>query len=111
MSLALKLAELRRKSGESLQQVADAVGVTKTHIWQLERGRSTNPSIALVTALANHFDVKVEWLLSEGSKPSEKDQRMARLHRLAKGLTERDQQVLIQMAETLASTRAAGKSR
>ena len=111
MSLALKLADLRRKSGESLQQVADAVNVTKTHIWQLERGRSTNPSIALVTALANHFDVKVEWLLGEGSKPSEKDQRMARLHRLAKGLSDRDQQVLIQMAETLAATRAAGKCR
>ena len=110
MTLALKLAELRRKSGESLQQVADAVKVTKTHIWQLERGRATNPSMTLVIGLANHFDVKVEWLLGEGSKPSEKDQRMARLHRLAKGLSDRDQQVLLQMAETLAAHRA-GKSR
>ena len=110
MTLALKLAELRRKSGESLQQVADAVKVTKTHVWQLERGRATNPSMTLVTRLANHFDVKVEWLLGEGSKPSGKDQRMARLHRLAKGLSDRDQQVLVQMAESLAAHRA-GKSR
>ncbi len=55
MSLATRIAELRRGRGESLQEVADAVGVSKAHIWELERGRSDNPSMALVTQLADHF--------------------------------------------------------
>lgn len=45
MSLATKLKDLRVRRGQSLQQVADGVGVSKAHIWQLERGDSTNPSL------------------------------------------------------------------
>ena len=51
MSLATKLKDLRVKSGQSLQQVADGVSVSKAHIWQLERGDSTNPSPVSYTHL------------------------------------------------------------
>jgi transcriptional regulator with XRE-family HTH domain len=59
MSLAAKLKELRLKKGESLQQVADAVGVSKAHIWELEGGRSKNPGLELLRNLADHFNVTV----------------------------------------------------
>ncbi len=57
MTLGLRIADLRLKKRKSLQQVADAVGVSKAHIWELEKGRTENPSMALVTRLADYFGV------------------------------------------------------
>ena len=51
MPLSTKLKELRARSRESLQQVADAVGVSKAHIWELERGTSKNPGLDLLKKL------------------------------------------------------------
>lgn len=65
MSLAAKLKELRGKSRQSLQDVADAIGASKTHIYDLETGRSTNPSIELLTKLATHFRVAIADLVGE----------------------------------------------
>jgi len=65
MSLANKLKDLRVRRGESLQQVADGVGVSKAHIWQLERGDSTNPSLDLLKALAEYFKVTIAFLSDE----------------------------------------------
>jgi DNA-binding XRE family transcriptional regulator len=42
----------KTKKSQSLQDVADAVQVSKAHIWQLEKGRADNPSIDLITRLA-----------------------------------------------------------
>ncbi|MGB5214957.1 MAG: helix-turn-helix transcriptional regulator, partial [Anderseniella sp.] len=55
MNLGVRLADLRLNAGQSLQQVADAVDVSKAHIWELEKGRTDNPAMALVTRLADHF--------------------------------------------------------
>lgn len=38
--------------GFSLQGVADAAGISKTHIWELERGRNTNPTIETIARVA-----------------------------------------------------------
>ena len=65
MSLGARIAQLRLKRGESLQQVADAVGVSKAHIWELEKGRTDNPAMALVVRLADHFGVSVSFLVDE----------------------------------------------
>jgi transcriptional regulator with XRE-family HTH domain len=62
MNLAEKLKQARSKSGESLQQIADAVGASKAHIWELETGRSQNPSLDLVQRLAAHFQLTVAYL-------------------------------------------------
>ena len=48
MQIGERLFSLRQKSGQSLQQVADAVGVSKAHVWELEKGHSQNPSFDLV---------------------------------------------------------------
>lgn len=62
MPLSTKLKELRARSRESLQQVADAVGVSKAHIWELERGTSKNPGLDLLKKLAEHFKVSIAFL-------------------------------------------------
>lgn len=70
MTLADKLRNLRSKSKESLQAVADAIGVSKAHVWELETGRSQNPSIDMLQRLAKHFGVTVAYLAD--AQPLEK---------------------------------------
>ena len=48
MTFGEPLHELRLGRGESLQDLANAVGVSKAHSWELEKGRSANPSYDLV---------------------------------------------------------------
>jgi transcriptional regulator with XRE-family HTH domain len=100
MSLARKLAALRRKNGESLQEVADAVGVSKAHIWELERGTSKNPGLALLTKLAQHFKVTIAYLSDDAAEP----RRATALHffREFEGtLSEKDWDTLRTVAERL----------
>lgn len=61
MTLADKLRNLRSKSKESLQGVADSIGVSKAHVWELETGRSQNPSVDILQRLAKHFGVTVAY--------------------------------------------------
>lgn len=65
MSLAVKLRELRQMKGVSLQKVADAVEVSKAHIWELEKGLSTNPGLELLTRLSSYYSVPVGFLADE----------------------------------------------
>lgn len=65
MSLATKLAELRSNKRESLQNVADVIGVSKALIWELEKGRIANPSMDVISKLASHFEVSIEGLMDD----------------------------------------------
>ena len=69
MPLAAKLKELRQKTGQSLQHVADSVGVSKAHIWELETGKSRNPGLDILKKVANHFMVPVPFLLDDDADP------------------------------------------
>ena len=68
MSLGVKLKELRLNEGKSLQAVADAVGASKPHIWELERGTTKNPSQNLVKQLADYFGQTVEYLITDDAE-------------------------------------------
>ncbi len=72
MPLTDKLRTLRSKSGESLQQVGDAIKVSKAHIWELETGRSRNPSLDILKALAAHFGVSLSYLAEDVPDDTEK---------------------------------------
>ncbi len=48
-SLGSRLRLLREEAGELLQQVSAAIGASKAHIWEIEAGRSQNPSLDLVS--------------------------------------------------------------
>ncbi|MCU7937096.1 MAG: helix-turn-helix domain-containing protein [Candidatus Thiodiazotropha sp. (ex Dulcina madagascariensis)] len=71
MSLAATLRELRAKKKASLQKVADAVGVSKPHIWELEKGKTKNPSLDLLKALAKYFEVSLDYLAGFGQDEAE----------------------------------------
>ena len=53
MSFARKLHDLRLAQRLSLQDVAKAVGISKAHVFNLEKGITANPSMDLVLKLAS----------------------------------------------------------
>lgn len=93
MSLATRLNQLRLRNAQSLQDVADAIGVSKTHIWEMEKGRSENPSLEMLTKLANHFGVTIRSLVGEDPE-SAGDDKLAMMFRQAGELGENDRAVL-----------------
>jgi transcriptional regulator with XRE-family HTH domain len=101
MPLADRIKELRMKKRMSLQDVADSVKVSKAHIWDLETGRSKNPSIELLKNLANCFGVSVADLIDENPTAENQDSRVVGMYRELKGLSERDLDVIQQMVERL----------
>lgn len=110
MALGRRMTELRMKKGQSLQQVADAVGVSKAHIWELEKGKTDNPAMALVTRLADHFGVSVAFLVGEDRDAEDADVELQRMFRQAQVLDDRERKILDDMLKSLLAHRQAGKT-
>ncbi|WP_240222540.1 helix-turn-helix domain-containing protein [Rheinheimera hassiensis] len=62
MSLAERLRVLRADKKVSLQVVADAVGISKPHVWELEKGKTQNPSLELLMKFAEYYSVSLDFL-------------------------------------------------
>jgi len=108
MSLGAKLAELRLRKGESLQTVATAVGISKTHVWQLEKGNSENPSIDLLKKLAEHYAVPVTFLAGGETGTTLDDVEAQQFFRDFKSLSEAERDVLKQTLQVFKSKKAGG---
>lgn len=101
MALGARIAELRLRKSQSLQEVADAVGVSKAHIWELEKGRADNPSMALVQRLADHFGVSIGFLVGEDIGAPDADVELARMFRQASQLHPNERALLDDMMQSL----------
>ncbi len=72
--IARRRAELRL----SLDDVAERAGATKSHIWELEKGRTKNPTISMALALCDALQCSLNSLLGRDvSQPQCTDQEMA----------------------------------
>jgi transcriptional regulator with XRE-family HTH domain len=94
MSLATKLRELRTRNRQSLQQVADGVRTSKTHIWDLEQGNSANPSRELLERIATHFRISVSELLEEEPNATGEPSDLVALYRDLKSLSDTDRRTI-----------------
>lgn len=92
MSLALTLKKLRQERGESLQAVADAIGISKAHVWELEAGKSKNPSADLLRKLSGHYQVSISTLVGESGSPEEEDLKV--MFRQLREISESDRQIV-----------------
>jgi transcriptional regulator with XRE-family HTH domain len=101
MDIGARLFSLRQASGESLQAVADAVGVSKAHVWELEKGRSRNPSFDLVRKLAKHYGVSVDVIAGDADQPASREIKVERIHRDLDELSDRDRAVVEDMIRVL----------
>lgn len=61
--MAERMADLRKRRKLSLQDVADRAGVSKAHIWEIEAGRSRNPTIATAAGIASALGVSLDYLI------------------------------------------------
>lgn len=57
LSMKLIIATERENQKLSLQEVADRAGITKSHMWDIEQGRSVNPTVRTVYGLAKALGV------------------------------------------------------
>lgn len=101
MSFAQKLYELRVASRLSLQQVADKVGISKAHVWNLEKGQADNPSMELVVKLAELFRVPVAELVGENPDGANEDPEMIAMFRDLKKLGDDDREIIKGLMEQL----------
>jgi transcriptional regulator with XRE-family HTH domain len=58
-----RMRKLREARDMTLQEVADASGITKSHVWEMEQGRSVNPSVNAIWGLARALAVSPAALL------------------------------------------------
>ncbi len=101
MTLGRRLFACRSEKDVPLQAVADAVGVSKAHIWELEKERKTNPSMALVTRLADYYHVSVSYLVGEDTDAKDADAELAGMFRQASTLDENDRKIFKDMMQSL----------
>lgn len=105
MSLATKLRDLRARSRQSLQQVADGVRTSKTHIWDLEQGNAANPSRELLERLATHFRISVSELLEEEPNAQGEPSDLVALYRDLKSLSDTDRKTIEAVMRSLKEVR------
>lgn len=105
MSFASKLHELRRERRMSLQDVASAVGITKAHVFNLEKGNTANPSMELVIKLAELFRVRLADLMGDNPEAEDQPAEMVAMFRDLKGLTQSDRETIRMLMETMKKRR------
>ncbi len=94
MALSDNLRKYRERTRKSLQDVADEVGASKAHIWELETGRAKNPSIDLLKKIAKSFDVSVAELIGENPGAPDDPPELVALYRELKDLSESDRKAI-----------------
>ncbi len=105
MSFATKLHDLRVARAMSLQDVANVVGISKAHVWNLEKGIADNPSMELVVRLADLFRVRVADLVGENPDGEDVEPEMVAMFRDLKSLDERDRAVIRGLMDQMKRTR------
>jgi len=97
MSLAERLRELRAEKKMSLQAVADVIGVSKPHVWELEKGKTKNPSLELLKQLAGFYGVTLDFLAGVGEQDSSDAHYNALLRKLdPENMSESDWKIIDQ---------------
>lgn len=101
MSFARKLHDLRIAKRLSLQDVASAVGISKAHVWNLEKGLTGNPSMELVIKLAELFRVRVADLVGDDPNGDDEPAEMVAMFRDLKKLEDRDRETIRMLMEQM----------
>ena len=101
MGLGQRLNHLRITNSLSLQNVADAIGISKAHIWNLEHGQSENPTLEVLIKLAGLYRVSVSMLVGESPDPQDQPGELIAMFRDIKSLDARDRETVRVLLEHL----------
>lgn len=69
------LKRLREKKGYSLEQLATQTASSKSHLWELEKGRAPLPGGEKLAQIARALDTTVHALLVEETDPESADEQ------------------------------------
>jgi transcriptional regulator with XRE-family HTH domain len=105
MSFARKLHDLRLARHLSLQNVADAVGISKAHVFNIEKGITSNPSMELVVKLAELFRVRVADLVGDNPDADDQPAEVVAMFRDLKSLDDNDRETIRMLMETMKKRR------
>ena len=105
MSFAHRLREQRMANRMSLQDVATAVGISKAHVFNLEKAKTSNPSMELVMKLAELFRVRVTDLIGDNPEAEDQPAEMVAMFRDFKALKDDDRETIRFMMESLKKRR------
>ena len=64
-----RLRTIRKDKGVTQKQVAQAIGTTEQNYQRYERG-SQQPTLPVLLALADYFDVSLDYLVGRSDDPS-----------------------------------------
>ena len=67
-TIAKRIKTLRKRQGLTQDEVALSAGVSRILAHNLETGKTTNPTIATLRALARCFGVTVAYLIGEAER-------------------------------------------
>lgn len=101
MSFATNLRFHRTQKKLSLQKLADLVGVSKAHIWDLETERATNPSLEVLKKLSNVLEVPIATLVGEDLSSVEPNDESVVLFRNLQTLDPEDRETIKLMMDRL----------
>lgn len=65
MTIGERIRALRELKGESLSQAALSIGTTKPHLWDIERGHSSNPTLRMLRGLSSHYGVSIAKIIGD----------------------------------------------
>ncbi len=60
-----RIANTRQIKGMTVPALAEAANISKGYLWQLENGEDPNPSVSVLTQIANALDTTVAELLGQ----------------------------------------------
>lgn len=84
LDIAKTIKARRAELGFSLQDVADATGLSKAHVWDLERGASSDPKVTTLLAVSDALRMSLSQTLgAEISQPllSREELELIQCHR------------------------------
>ena len=105
-TLGERLNYARKKNGYTKDSLAEAIGVSRGVIFNLEKGK-TEPQTIVINAICQTLKVNKSWLMNgTGEMESTGDTSrsvkiLAELYEVAKGLSEDEQLYLLDMVKAL----------
>lgn len=101
LTFAVRLRESRERKGLSLQKLADMIGASKAHIWDLEKGRTTNPSLEILVGLSRALDVSIANLVGEDTEQTPNNGDTVAMFRDLQTLSDSDRETIKLMMDRL----------
>lgn len=68
--LGEKIKTLRTKKGLTLEKLAEITNTSKSYIWELENGNSSNPTAYKISKISQALDVTTDYLTNDEAELS-----------------------------------------